>query len=523
MQATHEFRDADLRQVTESGRSIEEVRRQLHLFEHPPDSIHLERPCTPGDGIRVLTHGEVQAAHQQWRVACAAGRMLKFVPASGAATRMFKSLLALRGAMPAEVHRDEVGERAVGGDADARDVLAFMEGLRRFAFFEDLAQAMRADGLDAEALAEQGRFGAIIDYLLEPKGLGYASLPKGLLAFHRYDGGRRTAFEEHLLEAAGYVRDERGLCRLHFTVSPQHRQRFEALLERVRAACERDYDARFEVGFSVQKESTDTIAVDLDNRPVRNEDGSLLFRPGGHGALIENLNDLHADIISIKNIDNVLPDHLKPVVLEWKKVLAGYLAAVQQTIFAHLAALTREPTAAAVVGAAERFARDALGVALPATGAAAERRASALRLLNRPIRVCGMVRNTGEPGGGPFWVRDRDGRCSLQIVESAQVRADSEEQRAIFAASTHFNPVDLLCGVRDWQGRQFDLTRYVDPDAVFIARKSQDGRPLKALELPGLWNGGMADWTTIFVEIPGSTFCPVKSITDLLRPEHQPE
>jgi len=518
----NEFAQEDARFVTESGRSVEEVRRQLRLFEHPPESIQLERPCTPGDGIRVLTGGEVQAAHEHWRGACAAGRLRKFVPASGAATRMFKALLAIRSEMPDEVERAAVAERAAGDD-DARAVLAFMEGLHRFAFFEDLVRAMGAHDLDTEALAEQGRFGAIIDYLLGPRGLDYDSLPKGLLAFHRYEGTRRTAFEEHLVEAAGYVRDQRGLCRLHFTVSPQHRRRFQTLLERVRPAYERDFDARFEVGFSVQKESTDTIAVDLDNRPFRTDDGGLLFRPGGHGALIENLKDLDADIILIKNIDNVVPDHLKPAVLEWKKVLAGYLVALQQTIFAHVATLGREPAAAASIDDAERFAHDALGVALPATGSAAERRAVALRLLNRPIRVCGMVRNTGEPGGGPFWVRGRDGRCSLQIVESAQVKADSKEQRAIFAASTHFNPVDLVCGVRDWQGRPFDLTRYVDRDAVFLSQKSRNGRPLKALELPGLWNGGMADWTTIFVEVPGITLCPVKTINDLLRPEHQPE
>ncbi len=513
-----ELCEEDLRQVVDSGRSPDAVRSQLELFAHPPDAVRLERPCTPGDGIRVLTQGEMQVALEKWRHACAAGRLLKFVPASGAATRMFKSLLALRAQMPEEMRREAVTQCAAAGDADAAEVATFMDSLHRFAFGAELAQVMRRDRLDLNALAEQGRFGAIVDYLLGAKGLDYASLPKGLLAFHRYDGASRTAFEEHLVEAAAYVRDERGVARLHFTVSPQHRERFAALLERVRPDYERAYDARFEIGFSEQKESTDTIAVDADNRPFRLDDGRLLFRPGGHGALIENLNDLAADLISIKNVDNVVPDHLKAIVFEWKRVLAGYLVALQESIFAHVAALTDDPSAAAV-DAAERFARAALGL-LPA--ATADRPAALRRLLDRPIRVCGMVRNTGEPGGGPFWVRGGDGRTSLQIVERAQVKADSKTQQAIFASSTHFNAVDLVCGVRDWRGRPFDLTRHVDPDAVFIAEKSQDGRRLKALELPGLWNGGMADWTTIFVEVPDGTFSPVKTINDLLRPEHQP-
>jgi hypothetical protein len=518
------LRPADLGQLREYGLAVEEVLRQLRLFEHPPPAPRLDRPCTIGDGIRTLSEAEIRAAQPAYEAACRGGRLMEFVPASGAASRMFQALLAARDSADS-LRRDDVAQRAGRGDVNAQAVLAFIDGIGRFAFRDDLRAALAADGLDLEGLASAGVFGPILDRLLGAPGLDYAALPKGLLKFHWYPGGGRTPFEEHLVEAAATVRDAGGSCRAHFTVSPEHQARFRRLLEQIRSSYELRYEMRLDVGFSTQKPSTDTIAAGLDNQPFRMPDGRLLFRPGGHGALIENLNDLRGDIVFVKNIDSVVPDRLRATALRWKKALAALLVTLQQAIFTHLARLRGEPVRAAMEDAL-RFAREELCLGVPGEFDAAradEQRALLIRKLDRPVRVCGVVRNTGEPGGGPFWVRGVDGSLSLQIVEQAQVDPESGEQRAIFAAATHFNPVDLVCGVRDSQGEPFDLRRFVDPQAVFIARKSKDGQELKALERPGLWNGGMADWTTIFVEVPVITFTPVKTVLDLLRPEHQPQ
>ena len=326
------------------------------------------------------------------------------------------------------------------------------------------------------------------------------------------------------MEAADYLKDEKGTCCLHFTVSPEHKQSFEALLESTKSRYEEGYGVRFHVDFSVQEKSTDTIAVDLENKPFRLNDGTLLFRPGGHGALIENLNDLKGDIIFIKNIDNVVPDRLKGHTFLWKKVIGGLLIQIQQKIFTYLERLSEGPVDEALLGEAFEFAQNDLCITPPRNQELTSDQAKQdflLRMFYRPLRVCGMVRNVGEPGGGPFWVEAEDGSLSLQIVESAQVDPRSEQQQSILRSSTHFNPVDIVCGVRDWQGNPFDLRRFVDPDAVFISNKSKDGRDLKALELPGLWNGAMSYWNTIFVEVPLITFNPVKTIIDLLRKEHQ--
>jgi hypothetical protein len=347
-----------------------------------------------------------------------------------------------------------------------------------------------------------------------------------LLKFHQYSNGRRTAFEEHLVEAADYVKDAHGLCRLHFTVSSEHQKRFEGLLEEVRHRYEKNYNARFQVDFSLQKRSTDTIAVDIYNQPFREKDGKLLFRPGGHGALIENLNDLKGDIIYIKNIDNVATDRIKGPTFLWKKILAGCLIELQKKIFTYLERLVAQKPDEQFLDEVTDFARERLCLTPPNSWqrkSIREKREFLLNKLNRPLRVCGMVKNEGEPGGGPFWVEGKDGALSMQIVESAQVDPNSNEQQAIFASGTHFNPVDIVCGVRDYIGDPFDLWNYIDADAVFISQKSKDGRNLKALELPGLWNGAMANWITLFVEVPIITFNPVKTINDLLRKEHQPQ
>jgi hypothetical protein len=517
------FDDRDLAQLKEVGIPLEEARRQIRLLEHPPASIVLDRPCTVGDGIRVLDESERLRAEKRHEEACRQGRLLKLVPASGAASRMFQALLALQS--DADMRSTEDARRAAGrGDADARALLEFFAGLRKFAFFESLQTVLARRGRSIDELDAQGECGEILDALLSPHGLDYANQPKGLLEFHRYADENRTAFDEHLVEATEYVRDARGRCPVHFTVSPEHRSAFLARLEKTRAKYERRYGVRFDVDFSLQKRSTDTLAIDEENEPFRNADGSLLLRPGGHGALIENLNDLHADLIHIQNIDNVVPDRLRVQTMEWKKTLVGHLADIQAKSFALLEELNaNELPAPHLLDQAREFVRDALSVEMPAqlqrsTGL---QRSFLMDRLDRPLRVCGVVRNTGEPGGGPFWVRGKNGVVTLQIVESAQVDASDSAQREIFASATHFNPVSLAGGLRNWQGDSFDLRQFVDPEAVFIADKSKDGRRLKALERPGLWNGAMANWNTVFVEIPEINFTPVKTVNDLLRPEHQ--
>lgn len=500
--------EADRAQLAELGIAAEEIERQIALFATPPAPVRLERPCTLGDGVRRLDAAQCGAAEAAHAAAATAGRITKFTPASGAATRMFQSLLAVRAAGIAE--RGVLADRAAGGDGAAADAVAFFDHLPRFAFAELLAAAVARRGGSLERLRAAGEVGAVLDALLAPDGLDYAAAPKGLLLFHRYPAGARTAFEEHLVEAAAVSRDRDGTARLHLTVSPEHRAGFEAVLERVRAAYERRFACRLAVGFSTQSRATDTIAVDDANRPFR--DGArLLFRPGGHGALIDNLGRLGGDLVFIKNIDNVQPDDQRAAALEWMRRLLGHAAVLQEAVAAHRHAAEASAAGAA---AARRFAGETFGLDLPPGGEAAA--------LRRPLRVCGVVRNTGEPGGGPFWVRDAGGGVTAQIVESAQVDQGDAAQRAVFAAATHFNPVFLACALRDGGGAPFDLSAFVDPSAVFIAHKSKDGRALKALERPGLWNGAMARWLTAFVEIPEAAFTPVKTVNDLLRAAHQP-
>jgi hypothetical protein len=521
---THTFTDEDLREIKEHGLTLEEVERQLELFRNPPPYLRLVRPCIPGDGIKVLEEQEMQDLEDIYQREVFKGRCIKFVPASGAASRMFNPLLLYMG-QGREIEKESVAADAQRGNRDAQELLDFMNGVERFAFFRDLEPLMLKKGVPLQTLIERGQFADIVRFLLTEEGLGYANLPKALIKFHHYPGGDRTAFEEHLIEAVHYVADRSRSCSLHFTVSADHLIDFHDLLGRVKGAYEKQYKVSFRVGFSTQKKSTETLAVDMNNRPLRDADGRLVFRPGGHGALIENLNDLEGDIVFAKNIDNVVPDRLKSMTFKWKKILGGHLITLQNQIFTYMGKLSSGAEDPSFHREVENFLKNELFLQLPPSTVKekpGEKRKALMARLDRPIRVCGMVRNQGEPGGGPFWVRDREGGTSCQIVETAQVDPEDKKQQAILASSTHFNPVDLVCGVRDWQQRPFDLRRYVDPTAVLISYKSQGGRDLKALEHPGLWNGAMARWITIFVEVPLITFNPVKTVNDLLRPEHQP-
>jgi hypothetical protein len=517
------FNEDDLEQLRARGVSIEEASRQVARLSAPPRYADLDRPCTPGDGIEVLEDAEADELVTLGEEAAREGRCRKFVPASGAATRMFKALLRYYGPnrpLPAEELRAEV---AAGSD-DAREVRTFLDSVERFAFADDLRAAVAARGGDLDALRDAGPHGPILDALLSGDGLGYAALPKGLLKFHAYPEGARTPFEEHLVEAASVVKRADGLCRLSFTVSPEHLGRFESLLERIRATFESALGVALDVTFSTQKPSTDTLAVDASNRPFRDDDGALLFRPAGHGALLENLADLDADLVWIKNIDNLVPDRLKAATFQWGRALAGRVVRLQRRIFDALERLEAAAADGAAVDDALTLAREIPGIdaAAAVEASSEERRAALVRLLDRPVRACGMVRNVGEPGGGPFWVRDARGEVTPQIVEMAQIDPDSPARQRLVARSTHFNPVFMVCGLRDRRGRPYDLREYVDPDTAIIARKSAGGRELKALERPGLWNGSMARWTTVFVEIPEIAFNPVKTINVLLREVHQP-
>ncbi len=516
------FSDKDIRQIKSRGIAPETVEKQIERFKTGFPFIRLAAPATAGKGINVYDDQTVKKLEQYFEDNKDDYEILKFVPASGAASRMFKKLFAFRESFTGSAEELAALEK----EEDLQSLGYFFRNLHKFAFYDLLAEALKKDGLELETLRKQKDYNTILDYLLTDKGLGYGRLPKGLLHFHLYPEGPRRAFEEHLVEAAVYATDKNGKAQVHFTVSPEHQKEFETAVESVRKKYENRFDVSFEVAFSQQKPSTDTLAVDLDNRPFRNADGSLLFRPGGHGALIENLNDLKGEIIFVKNIDNIVPDRLRDTTYVYKKVIGGLLFQLQEKTFEYLDLLEDGNVTDEELETIRNFAARELNIFIPVAYDGFDKMEKIDFLfgkLNRPMRVAGMVKNEGEPGGGPFWVKNDEGELSLQIVESSQINFDDPEQKAMVAQATHFNPVDLVCGVRNFKGEPFDLREFVDPQTGFISLKSKDGRDLKAQELPGLWNGAMADWITLFVETPLITFNPVKTINDLLRPQHQPE
>jgi hypothetical protein len=516
--------DQDIQQIQAHGLTPEQVRQQLHFFIRPPRFIRLARAARVYDGIQRLPMADRDGYLNRQAEAAREGRFKKFVPASGGATRMFELLLHYFYHVDQDLEGVIAAELAQGLHR-AREFLVFHDCLRQFAFFPDLQDLCAAGGQSLEDLLAARRYREILFQVLTEAGLHYQDLPKALIKFHAYGDASRTPLEEHLVEAAAYVQDRAGKCRLHLTILPRHRQIFQRFLERLQPALEERLGCRFVVEYSFQHPATDTLAVDADNRPFRDSKGHLVFRPGGHGALLENLQHLQGDLVYIKNIDNVVPDRLKDPTILWKKILGGLLVDLQGDIHRHLGTLRQNSGQGALARALE-FARERLGLTFPPGILELPEdlaRDHLVRALDRPVRVCGVVQNQGEPGGAPFWVQEADGSLSLQIVEKAQVDLSDPEQRAIWETATHFNPVDLVCAIRDDQGVPFDLAEYVDHDAVFISRKSLEGRELKALELPGLWNGAMARWLTVFVEVPITTFNPVKTVFDLLRPEHQPE
>lgn len=505
--------DKDHIQLKQKGITPSQLEEQIHRFKTGFSKLDVIKPATPNDGIRILS--EKESKHYAEILNQKISRQLtisKFVPASGAATRMFKDLYQyLDNPVPIKSLPVE------------HPIVRFIELLPRFAFFPILADALKVYNLN-NVHVRKSKAEEIIHTLLTHETLNYGALPKGLIHFHLYNDAIRTAMEEHLVEGANYATNSDGLVKVHFTVSPEHHELFRNKLYNEGPAIENKYDIGLDISFSFQKPHTDTLAVSPDNEPFRDEKGHLIFRPGGHGALIENLNEQTAEIIFIKNIDNVVPEHLIDKTIEYKKALGGLLLELRDKIFDFLKRMNSD-LSQSLIDEVSAFLKAQLFVALPNDILSQEisKQAEYLKqYLNRPIRVCGMVRNEGEPGGGPFWVREKNMQLSLQILESSQLDLNDAHQANQFKAATHFNPVDLVCSTFDYKGNKFDLTKHTDAETGFISEKSLNGRPLKALELPGLWNGAMSDWITLFVEVPIETFNPVKSVNDLLRPQHQP-
>ena len=496
------FRKEDIEQIEQRGSSVQTVEQQVERFKQGFPWMKIVAPATPERGIQVLDEAAVEAAAKYYDGAAINGKC-KFVPASGAASRMFKDLFSGLDALKAG--------KELADDAPAAK---FVDQIQSFAFY--------TPELFGEQTCKCPEYRqAVLSKTLTDEGLGYGAKPKGVLKFHKYsDGEIRTAFAEHLVEAQNYMRNEDGTANLVVTISPEHQHLFEEAYAEVKAAYEAKYGVKYNITFTFQDKATDTIAVDVENKPFRTETDSLLFRPAGHGALIYNLNRIEEEVVSIKNIDNVANERLLPETATWKKVLLGKALELRDKIYGYLNALDAEATPA-LCDEIEAFLDNTLCVTLPAS-ADFEARVAALRAkLNRPIRVAGMVKNQGEPGGGPFIIAEKDGSTSLQVLESVQINMSDDHARECLASATHFNPVDIVCCLHDYKGQSFDLLQYVDEDAGFISSKSYQGRELKALELPGLWNGAMSNWNTLFVEVPLATFNPVKVVLDLLRPAHQ--
>ena len=502
--------DTDKKQIASRGISEQQVEKQLQQFEQGFPFLKLEAAASIGQGIIAPEEGERNQYIEKWNEYKAnAHKVVKFVPASGAASRMFKDMFAFLNA--SYDHPNTPFEKE------------FFDNIKKFAFRKALCDKCHANnGKSVMELIKEGNYKTVVANMLNAEGLNYGQLPKGLLLFHNYEDGARTSMEEHLVEAALYA-SSNGEAHVHFTVSHDHLELFKAKVAEKKDIYEKRYGVKYIISFSEQKPSTDTIAANPDNTPFREDDGSLLFRPGGHGALIENLNEIDADVVFIKNIDNVVPDRLKDDTVTYKQLIAGILVSLQEKTFEYLRVLDSGEYNHNKLEEIIRFVQRDLCCRKPDIKDMedADLVIYLRQKLNRPMRVCGVVKNVGEPGGGPFLVYNNDGTISLQILESSQIDKNNEEYMKMFTQGTHFNPVDLVCALKDYKGNAFNLPDFVDPSTGFISNKSKNGKELKALELPGLWNGAMSNWNTVFVEVPLSTFNPVKTVNDLLREQHQ--
>ena len=510
--------EEDISQLQKRGKNPEKVEQQIALFRRGNVVVNITEAATVKNGILQFEEEEKQRLIDLYDTKRDQLDILKFVPASGAATRMFKSLHKfVKNYNPQEERVEQYVERK-----NDLQLEKFFSRMKDLPFYDEVLKKVQNNHPQFEDITEDKRKLILVREMLDEEGLNLGDQPKGLVPFHKYDDKTASAFEEHLKETVDYA-SSRNLVRLHFTIAEKHQPKFEEELKRIKAKVETETGVKFEITFSYQDPGTDTLAVTIENEPFRDENGDIFFRPGGHGALIKNLNVQEADLIFIKNIDNVVVPKNRKTLAENKKMLAGKLLDLQEKAFRYSKDLETPQEEKDLLEIRE-FLKTHLNTTLPNTfdDLSKEEKAELLRKkINRPMRVCGMVENEGEPGGGPFWVKRKDGEVSLQIVESSQIDYDNYQQSKIAQEATHFNPVDIVCSFKNYKGEKFDLHDYVDQDTSFIANKTKDGKELKALELPGLWNGAMADWITVFVEVPAVTFNPVKTVADLLRPSHQ--
>lgn len=512
------FSKTDLDQIYTNGIPLQKIEQQLQFFKNGIAKIILERPAVINDGIKKLSEDKAILYADFFDQNKQNLKLKKFVPASGAASRMFKFLLEFLNEFNIE---NETINAYINRKKDS-NLSVFLAGMEKFPFFDAIHNQLKNDFPEFNSWDRDKKNLQFIKVLLDKKHLDYANKPKGIIPFHKYLDYITTPIEEHLKEAAFYA-NSNNKSYLHFTVSEEHQNAFEAILETIKPKIEAESNTKIEINFSYQNKNTDTIAVDLDNNPFRDQNGNLVFRPGGHGALISNLNQLDADIVFIKNIDNVIQNHIKLVAM-YKKALAGILLKLQTQIFSYLIKIDKIDFQESQIQEVVNFANRKLNVEIIENfdKYTLENKITYLKkILNRPIRVCGMVKNEGEPGGGPFWICGLKGKISLQIIESSQVDLTDISQKKILESATHFNPVDLVCSLKDYKGQKFDLTHFVNENRGFIVAKTKNGKELKGYELPGLWNGAMAKWITVFVEVPLVTFNPVKTVNDLLKPAHQ--
>ncbi|MCT4615034.1 MAG: DUF4301 family protein [Marinifilaceae bacterium] len=506
-------------QLKENNISEEKITEQINKFKKGFNALELESSARINSGIIKLTKSELKE-YTEKSESIENKSICKFVPASGAATRMFKPLYDFLN----EYKNTESEYLDFLKDKSENSLFRFFNNIEDFAFYEDLHIKTTDIGEDLEKLISKNNYNKILEILLSDYGLNYGKLPKGLLKFHKYHYRSRTAFEEHIVEAFQYCTNKDKTANLHLTVSPEHHDLFLQKWKEVKDIMSEKYKYELNLEFSFQQDSTQTLAVDQNNKPILDDKKRLILRPAGHGALINNLNELKYAYVYIKNIDNVSPDSLKPDTVVYKKALLGILQEKQNKVFEYLNLLEQDNTNDNLLFEIVKFIEENLGTRLNFDYKEIQikkLKTELFNILNRPIRVCGVVKNQGEPGGGPFWVKNESGKyTSLQIVESAQVDTANEEQNNIFKNSTHFNPVDIVCGLYNYKGEKFKLYDFVDHNTGFITEKSHQGQSIKAMELPGLWNGAMANWNTIFVEVPNTTFNPVKNVFDLLRIEH---
>ncbi|SDX07239.1 protein of unknown function [Lutibacter oricola] len=504
----------DINKINEKGLTEQIVNEQINRFKQGYPSLKIIKAATVNNGIKAIQNNELSQLVNYYEDNSKQLKMVKFVPASGAASRMFKNLFEILNSYKGS----EEDYLKLMENQNIGSFYHMYQNIRNFAFFNDLNNALNSKKSSFEDIANRKDILSLLKSLLTEEGLNYANLPKGLLKFHKQENETRTPVEEHLIEGAKYARSEKKV-NLHFTVSENHLKLFKTHINEVVGKYENIFKIKYNINFSIQNPNTDTVAVDLDNNPFRDEKGDIVYRPGGHGALLQNLNKISADLVFVKNIDNVVQDRIKQDTILYKKALAGLLIKLREETFSWLNKLNK-PNATKYINNAKNFVANGLNNKLPEAFdklPELEQIKFLTNKLNRPIRVCGMVKNEGEPGGGPFWVENEDNSVSLQIVESSQI---DEDKKDLMKKATHFNPVDLVCSLSNHKGEQFDLNKYTDPNTGFISQKSLKGRDLKALELPGLWNGAMANWNTVFVEVPISTFAPVKTVNDLLKKEH---